>query len=102
MKPATTLEEERREVLESILDGMQIAEPDADRTAACSYLLRHLASTESRARSAVTGSIMDPGRKTVWDPPQQQLPSGWPPLDRLRSLRRMSAVPLFLTAKYWG
>jgi hypothetical protein len=37
------LEEERREVLESVLQAMATAEPDPDRTAACRYLLRHLA-----------------------------------------------------------
>ena len=36
-------EEERREVFESVLQAMAATEPDADRTAACRYLLRHLA-----------------------------------------------------------
>ena len=36
-------DEERREVLESVLQAMATTEPDPDRTAACRYLLRHLA-----------------------------------------------------------
>ena len=40
---ASPLDEERREVLESVLQAMATAEPDPDRTAACRYLLRHLA-----------------------------------------------------------
>ena len=38
----STLDEERCEVLQSVWDAMRTAQPDADRTAACSYLLRHL------------------------------------------------------------
>ena len=45
---ATTLEEERREVFDGVLDSMRIQEPDADRVAACAFLLRHLAYTQSR------------------------------------------------------
>jgi hypothetical protein len=37
------LEEERREVFESVLQAMATKEPDPDRTAACRHLLRHLA-----------------------------------------------------------
>jgi hypothetical protein len=37
------LENERREVFESVLQAMATMEPDPDRTAACRYLLRHLA-----------------------------------------------------------
>ena len=44
----TSLEEERREVFEGVLHSMRIQEPDADRVAACAFLLRHLAHTESR------------------------------------------------------
>lgn len=40
--PASPLEEERREVFESVLQAMATTEPDPDRTAACRYLLRHL------------------------------------------------------------
>ena len=36
-------EQERREVLESVLDALAMAEPDDDRDAACLYLLRRLA-----------------------------------------------------------
>ena len=41
------VEEERREVLESVLQAMAATEPepDPDRTAACRYLLRHLAAS---------------------------------------------------------
>jgi len=42
----TTLDEERREVFDSVLQAMRLREPDADRMAACAYLLRHLARTE--------------------------------------------------------
>ena len=41
-----TLDEERREVFDSVLQSMRIQEPDDDLAAACSYLLRHLAGTE--------------------------------------------------------
>ena len=40
---ASPLEEERREVFESVLQAMATMDPDPDRTAACRYLLRHLA-----------------------------------------------------------
>ena len=43
---AASLDEERREVFDSVLQAMRIPEPDADRRAACAYLLRHLARTE--------------------------------------------------------
>ena len=43
---STSLDEERREVFDSVLQAVQIREPDADRMAACAYLLRHLARTE--------------------------------------------------------
>jgi hypothetical protein len=38
-----TLEQERREVLNSVLQGIANNHPDPDRTAACMYLIRHLA-----------------------------------------------------------
>jgi hypothetical protein len=43
---AATWDEERREVFDSVLQAMRLREPDADRMAACAYLLRHLARTE--------------------------------------------------------
>jgi hypothetical protein len=43
-----TLDEERREVFDSVFQSMRIQEPDADHAAACAYLLRHLAHTEGR------------------------------------------------------
>jgi hypothetical protein len=43
---AATWDQERREVFDSVLQAMRIREPDADRMAACAYLLRHLARTE--------------------------------------------------------
>jgi hypothetical protein len=43
MGPASPLEEERREVFESVLQAMATTESDPDRTAACRYSLRHLA-----------------------------------------------------------
>jgi hypothetical protein len=39
----TSLEEERRELFDCLLQALKTAEPDADRLAACSGLLRHLA-----------------------------------------------------------
>jgi hypothetical protein len=46
-RPRTaTLDEERREVFDGVLQSMRIQEPDADLVAACSYLMRHLAGTE--------------------------------------------------------
>jgi len=47
---ATSLEEERREVLDSVLQAMRVPIPDAGRMAACAYLLRHLARTEHCVR----------------------------------------------------
>ena len=41
--PGPSLENERREVFESVLQAMATMNPDPDRTAACRYLLRHLA-----------------------------------------------------------
>jgi len=57
LSPATTLHEERREVFESVLQSLRIREPDADRVAACFYLLRHLARTEPPCRSAKAGVL---------------------------------------------
>ena len=52
-QPWDTLEQERREVLKSVLESMRSewirseatgnVPPDPDRTAACSFLMRHLA-----------------------------------------------------------
>jgi hypothetical protein len=44
----TSLEEERRELLDSLLQALKTAEPDADRMAVCSGLLRHLAKAGRR------------------------------------------------------
>jgi hypothetical protein len=38
----STFEQERREVLESVLEALAEERPDPGRSAACSYLLRHL------------------------------------------------------------
>lgn len=43
-----TLKEERREVLESVLETMRTKQPDADCLAACSCLLHHLAGSTGR------------------------------------------------------
>jgi len=43
-----TLDEERREVFDSVFQSMRIQEPDPDHGAACAYLLRHLARTQGR------------------------------------------------------
>ncbi len=40
-----TFEEERRELLESVRESMASGQGDAECTAACLYLLRHLAHT---------------------------------------------------------
>ncbi|MCU1232537.1 MAG: hypothetical protein JWP63_504 [Candidatus Solibacter sp.] len=40
---ADSLDEERREVLESVMSVLASATPDADQMAACDRLLRHLA-----------------------------------------------------------
>jgi hypothetical protein len=37
-----TLQDERREVLESVLDALAIPEPDTERSEVCLSLLRHL------------------------------------------------------------
>jgi hypothetical protein len=38
-----SFEQERREVLESVMSALSSASPDPDEMAACSHLLRHLA-----------------------------------------------------------
>lgn len=42
----STFEEERQEVLASILQSLAVEVPDPDRTAACYHLLRHLTSPQ--------------------------------------------------------
>jgi len=44
----SSLEEERRELFDSLLQALKTAEPDADRLAVCGGLLRHLARTGRR------------------------------------------------------
>jgi hypothetical protein len=44
----TTLDEERREVFDAVLQAMRNPPSDADRTAACAWLLLHLARTARR------------------------------------------------------
>jgi hypothetical protein len=44
----TTLDEERREVFDSVLQAVRSPNSDAGRVAACAYLLRHLALTGRR------------------------------------------------------
>ncbi len=48
--PATadTLEEERREVLASVVEALCAHAPDPDEMAACAYLVRHLAAPGRR------------------------------------------------------
>ena len=43
----TTLEEERREIVASVLDALAGNLADPDEMAACSYLLKHLSQTAS-------------------------------------------------------
>ena len=45
----SSLEEERHEVFDSVLQSISATEADPDRLAACAYLLRHLARTGSRS-----------------------------------------------------
>lgn len=44
----TSLEEERRELFDCLLQALKTANPDADRLAVCGGLLRHLASAGRR------------------------------------------------------
>ena len=44
----SSLEEERRELFDCLLQALKTAEPDADRLAVCRALLRHLARTGRR------------------------------------------------------
>jgi hypothetical protein len=46
--PTATLEEERREVFDGVIESLRAQPPDDDRMAACQYLLLHLARTEPR------------------------------------------------------
>jgi hypothetical protein len=48
---STTLQQERRELWETILDEVRNPDPDPARTAACSYLLHHLVRSHT-ARAA--------------------------------------------------
>jgi hypothetical protein len=43
-----TLEEERREAFDGVLESLRVDESDGDRLAACTRLLRHLARTDAR------------------------------------------------------
>ena len=52
--PPDTLEEERREVLGSVLWALHTAEPARDRITACRFLLSHLAGAHPLAAGAVT------------------------------------------------
>ena len=42
-----TLEQERREVLDSVCNALRLHPSDPDEAAACSYLVQHLASSAS-------------------------------------------------------
>ncbi|MGD0773755.1 MAG: hypothetical protein ABSC05_13125 [Candidatus Solibacter sp.] len=44
----TTLDEERSEIVASVLDALAGNPPDPDEMAACSYLLKHLSQTAGR------------------------------------------------------
>lgn len=48
----TSLEEERRELLDSLLQALKITGLDADRLAACNGLLRHLAEAGRRLETS--------------------------------------------------
>ncbi len=52
-RAVSTFEEERREVLASVLFSLAVEPPDADRKAACVHLLRHLAQTDWAARPLI-------------------------------------------------
>jgi hypothetical protein len=47
-QPNTTLDEERREIVASVLGALAGNSPDPDEMAACSHLLKHLADTAGR------------------------------------------------------
>ena len=51
-QPNTSLEEERREIVASVLGALAGNSPDPDEMAACSHLLKHLADTAGRPPSA--------------------------------------------------
>jgi hypothetical protein len=61
----SSFDEERREVLESVMGALSSAVSDPDEMAACRYLLRHLAGrTVSRAaRSAMLTETEKPGER---------------------------------------
>ena len=46
--PNTSLDEERREIVASVMGALAGSSPDPDEMAACSYLLRHLADTSGK------------------------------------------------------
>jgi hypothetical protein len=47
-QPNTSLDEERREIVASVLSALAGNSPDPDEMAACSHLLKHLAVTAGR------------------------------------------------------
>lgn len=48
--PNASFEEERREIVASVMGALAGNSPDPDQMAACSYLLRHLADTAGNPR----------------------------------------------------
>jgi hypothetical protein len=52
-RAVATFDEERREVLASVLLSLAVEAPDPDRKAACVHLLRHLAQTDWAARPLI-------------------------------------------------
>ena len=50
--PNTSLDEERREIVASVMGALAGNAPDPDEMAACSYLLRHLADTAGNPANA--------------------------------------------------
>lgn len=51
---STTLDEERGEIVASVLDALAGNPPDPDEMAACSYLLHHLSQTAVRPGAPAT------------------------------------------------
>jgi hypothetical protein len=51
--PNRSLEEERREIVASVLGALAANSPDPDEMAACSRLLKHLADTAGRRPAGV-------------------------------------------------
>jgi hypothetical protein len=107
-RPGSPFEEECREVFESVLEAMATTPPDPDRTAACCYLLRHLARglpyLENGVFSTAIRSCADESRPklSAISPSQGGGPEGTPPLAQRPCSAEASNGPDLLLESHAG